>query len=115
MTKLVNVGHVNAIMSIYEKLLSLPDWEFKEWDKQREKLKNAVAHMDKHAIDLPCTVKELKLSIEPVQNIVSFFDDWIEDDTRRGITSREVFLDKLADEANDLHVVHVNNIPRDEL
>lgn len=114
MAKLVNAGHVEAIMSIYEKLLSLPEWEHKEWDKQRTKLKNAVSHMDKHAIKLNCTVKELELSVEPVQNIVSLFDDYLEDDTRRGVTSREVFLDKLADEANDLHVIHVNNIPRDE-
>ncbi|UGO46493.1 hypothetical protein ABINADI_176 [Bacillus phage vB_BanH_Abinadi] len=109
MTKLVNVGHVNAIMSIYEKLLSLPEWEYKEWDKLREKLKNSVAHMDKHAIDLPCTVKELELSIEPVQNIVRAFDDWVETDERI-----EEFHDKISNEANDLHVIHVNNIPRDE-
>ncbi|ANM46173.1 hypothetical protein BELINDA_247 [Bacillus phage Belinda] len=110
MTKLVNVGHVNAIMSIYEKLLSLPDWEYKEWDKLREKLKNSVAHMDNHALELPCTVKELELSIEPVQNIVRAFDDWVETDERI-----EDFHDKISNEANDLHVVHVNNIPRDEL
>ena len=114
MAKLVNAGHVNAIIDIYEKLLSLPEWEYKEWGKLREKLKNSVAHMDKHALNLNCTFKELELSVEPVQNIVSLFDDWLEDDTSRGVTSREVFLDKLADEANDLHVIHVNNIPRDE-
>ncbi|ADH03307.1 gp161 [Bacillus phage W.Ph.] len=114
MTKLVNAGHVNAIIDIYEKLLSTPDWEFEEWDKLREKLKNSISHMDKHSVNLPCNAKELKMSIEPVSNMVSFFDDWIEDDTRKGVTSREVFLDKLADEVNDLHVIHVNNIPRDE-
>ncbi|AOZ62498.1 hypothetical protein SBP8a_248 [Bacillus phage SBP8a] len=112
MTKLVNVGHVNAIMSIYEKLLSLPEWEYKEWDKLREKLKNSVAHMDKHAIDLPCTVKELELSIEPVQNIVRTFEEYTE--TSANVMSEEEYLDKLSDEANDLYVVHVNNIPRDE-
>ncbi|ANI24860.1 hypothetical protein SMUDGE_241 [Bacillus phage Smudge] len=111
MTKLVNVGHVNAIISIYEKLLSLPEWEFREWDKQREKLKNSVAHMDKHAIALPCTVKELELSIEPVQNIVRAFDDYVEG--VKDMTEDDFHL-TLSNEANDLHVVHVNNIPRDE-
>ncbi len=114
MTKLVNANHVKAIIDIYEKLLSTPDWEFEEWDKLRTKLTNSVAHMDRNAVDLNCTAKELKLSIEPVQNIVSIFDDWVEDDTSRGVTSQEVFLDKIADEANDLHVIHVNNIQRDE-
>jgi len=109
--KIVNAGHVQAIFDLYEKLLSTPDWEFAEWDKLRKKMANAKEHMDKHSVKVNCTMKELELSIEPVRKIVSIFDDYIEGS--RDMTEDD-YHNELSDEANDLHVVHVNNIPRDE-
>lgn len=42
-------GHVYELIKLYEKLLKLPEWEFKEYSKLRKKLENAEAHMIKHS------------------------------------------------------------------
>lgn len=42
-------GHVYEVIKLYEKLLNLNYWEFKEYKKLRGKLENAEAHMIKHA------------------------------------------------------------------
>jgi len=42
-------GHVYEVIKLYEKIISLPEWEFREYNKLRKKLENAEVHMIKHA------------------------------------------------------------------
>lgn len=42
-------GHVNEVFNLYEKILSLPEWEFREYEKLKKKMDNAKAHMRKHS------------------------------------------------------------------
>lgn len=52
-------GHVNEVFSLYEKILSLPEWEFREYEKLKSKLDNAKTHMRKHSKEVSkCTTHE---------------------------------------------------------
>ncbi|WP_176581347.1 hypothetical protein [Bacillus thuringiensis] len=52
-------GHVYEVIKLYEKIIRLPEWEFREYDKLRKKLENAESHMIKHAKeDKSCTTHE---------------------------------------------------------
>ncbi|MGY0013251.1 hypothetical protein [Bacillus anthracis] len=42
-------SHVNEVFNLYEKILSLPEWEFREYEKLKKKIENAKAHMRKHS------------------------------------------------------------------